>query len=198
MGVRIILVAAALVCGLTCAQAADREINVILPLTGNIAFVGTTQLQALKAVEAYVNKTGGIDGRQLSFVVQDDGSDVKTALQLAQGLIAKKVPLIMGSSSPQACAAIAPLVMADGPVHYCLANAANLDSASLNQPQGSFPAIGHPTRNPSRAHAASGPCRPSQATLQYGADRDAPKAAYQVLRGARPRSPGPKGRAIFH
>ncbi len=106
------------------ARAADPyEINVILPLTGNIAFVGTTQLQALKAVEAYVNKTGGIGGRQLSFVVQDDGSDVKTALQLAQGLVAKKVPLIMGSSSPQACAAIAPLVVQNGPLHYCLANA---------------------------------------------------------------------------
>jgi branched-chain amino acid transport system substrate-binding protein len=99
------------------------EINVILPLTGNIAFVGTTQLQALKAIEAYVNRTGGIGGRPLSFVVADDGSDVKTALQLAQGLIAKNVPLIMGSSSPQACAAIAPLVAANGPLHYCLANA---------------------------------------------------------------------------
>jgi branched-chain amino acid transport system substrate-binding protein len=106
------------------ARAADPyEINVILPLTGNIAFVGTTQLQALKAVEAYVNKTGGIGGRPLSFVVADDGSDVKTALQLAQGLIAKNVPVIMGSSSPQACAAIAPLVAANGPLHYCLANA---------------------------------------------------------------------------
>jgi branched-chain amino acid transport system substrate-binding protein len=106
------------------ARAADPyEINVILPLTGNIAFVGTTQLQALKAIEAYVNRTGGIGGRPLSFVVADDGSDVKTALQLAQGLIAKNVPLIMGSSSPQACAAIAPLVAANGPLHYCLANA---------------------------------------------------------------------------
>jgi hypothetical protein len=34
--VRIILVAATLVCGLTLAQAADREINVILPLTGGL------------------------------------------------------------------------------------------------------------------------------------------------------------------
>ncbi|HEV8021775.1 MAG TPA: ABC transporter substrate-binding protein [Candidatus Lustribacter sp.] len=122
-------VAAVLVAGLLAtlapaARAADPyEINVILPLTGNIAFVGTTQLQALKAVEAYVNRTGGIGGRPLSFVVADDGSDVKTSLQLFQGLVAKNVPIIMGSSSPQACASFVAIVAANGPVNYCLANA---------------------------------------------------------------------------
>src|ERR1700722_8422859 len=90
------------------ARAVDTyEINAILSLTGTGAFIGTTQLQALKAVEGYVNRTGGIDGRQLSFVVADDQSDVKTALLLAQGLIAKNVPIILGSSSPQACSATA-------------------------------------------------------------------------------------------
>jgi branched-chain amino acid transport system substrate-binding protein len=102
--------------------AAVYEINVILPLTGNIAFVGATQLQALKAVELYVNRTGGIDGRQLSFVVADDQSDVKTSLLLAQVLVAKNVPIFLGSSSPQACAAVGPLIAQHGPVHYCLGN----------------------------------------------------------------------------
>jgi branched-chain amino acid transport system substrate-binding protein len=106
------------------ARAADTyEINAILSLTGPTTFVGTTQLQALKAVEAYVNRTGGIGGRPLSFVVADDQSDAKTALQLAQGLIAKNVPIILGPGSPQSCAAIAPLIVQNGPVLYCLANA---------------------------------------------------------------------------
>jgi branched-chain amino acid transport system substrate-binding protein len=43
-------------------------------------------------------------------------------LLLAQGLIAKNVPIILGSSSPQACSATAPLVAQSGPVLYCLAN----------------------------------------------------------------------------
>ena len=39
------------------AGAADPyEIDAILPLTGGLAFVGTTNLQALKALEAYVNR----------------------------------------------------------------------------------------------------------------------------------------------
>ena len=105
------------------------EINVILPLSGNIAFVGATELQALKAVEAYVNRTGGIGGRPLSFVVADDQADPKTALQLAQNLIAKNVPVIIGPSSPQNCAAIAPLIP-NGPVMYCLAQAGSAPPGS--------------------------------------------------------------------
>jgi branched-chain amino acid transport system substrate-binding protein len=105
------------------ARAADPyEIDVILSLTGAQGFVGTTQLQALKAVEGYVNRTGGIAGRPVTFVAADDQSDTKTALLLAQNLIAKNVPVILGSSSPQACAATAPLVATAGPVLYCLAN----------------------------------------------------------------------------
>ena len=105
-------------------RAADPyEINAILPLTGNLAFVGTTNAQALKAIEGYVNRNGGIGGRPLSFVIADDQSDPKNSLQLAQGLIAKNVPVILGPASPQSCAAIAPVIEQNGPVLYCLANA---------------------------------------------------------------------------
>jgi branched-chain amino acid transport system substrate-binding protein len=108
------------------ARAADPYVvNVILPLTGNLAFVGTTEQQSLKAVEAWANRTGGIDGRPLQFAISDDSGDVKTGLQLAQNLIAKNVPIIMGPSSPQGCAALAPIVAQNGPVLYCLANAGN-------------------------------------------------------------------------
>jgi branched-chain amino acid transport system substrate-binding protein len=104
-------------------RAADPyEVNAILSLTGNVAFVGTTQLQALKAVEAYVNQNGGINGRPLSFVVSDDQSNAQTAVQLARTIIAKGVPIILGPSGPAGCAAIAPLVAQDGPVLYCLTN----------------------------------------------------------------------------
>jgi branched-chain amino acid transport system substrate-binding protein len=117
------VIAAASVTAIPVARAADPyEINTILSLTGNIAFVGATQMKSLKAVEAYVNQNGGINGRPVSFVVADDGSSPQTAVQLAQGMIAKGVPVILGSSSPNACGAIAPLVAQGGPVLYCLAN----------------------------------------------------------------------------
>lgn len=119
----LLLAVAATALAAPAARAADPyEINTILSLTGNIAFVGSTQLKALKAVEAYVNRNGGIAGRPVSFVIADDGSSPQTALQIAQGLIAKNVPVILGSSGPNACGAIAPLVAQSGPVLYCLAN----------------------------------------------------------------------------
>ena len=112
--------------GLTAASplraAEPYEINTILSLTGNIAFVGQTQLKSLKAIEAMVNAEGGIKGRPISFVVSDDESSPQTAVQLAHNLIAKNVPIILGSSSPNACGAIAPLIAASGPLLYCLAN----------------------------------------------------------------------------
>jgi branched-chain amino acid transport system substrate-binding protein len=106
------------------ARAADPyTINTILSLTGSYAFIGTTQLQALQALAGYVNKTGGISGRTLAFSASDDQSDPKVSVQLAQGLIAKHVPIILGSSSPGSCAAMTPLVEQNGPILYCLANA---------------------------------------------------------------------------
>jgi branched-chain amino acid transport system substrate-binding protein len=120
-----LLAAASLVMLSAPARSADApyEINVILPLTGRVAFVGATDQQALKALEGYVNKTGGIRGRPLSFVFADDQSDPKVSLQIAQGMIAKKVPIILGPSGPDTCAAIAPVVEQNGPLFYCLANA---------------------------------------------------------------------------
>ncbi len=106
------------------ARAADPyEINTILSLTGPVAFVGKTQLESLKALEAYVNQNGGIAGRPVSFVVNDDASSPANSLQIAQGLVAKHVPLILGPSAPDACAAISPIVQQNGPLLYCLANA---------------------------------------------------------------------------
>jgi branched-chain amino acid transport system substrate-binding protein len=123
---RSLAVALSVAAAATPAFAADPyEIQTLLSLTGNVAFVGSTQLQALKALEAYVNRTGGIHGRPVAFVVADDQSNPQTAVQLAQDLIAKGVPIILGSSGPAACAAIAPLIAAKGPLLYCLANGGN-------------------------------------------------------------------------
>lgn len=106
------------------ARAADPwEINVILPLTGVGAFVGAEQQQAVKAAQAAVNATGGINGRPISFVISDDQSNPQVAVQLIQGMRAKHVPLILGPSWAASCGAALALNDADGPVTYCLSNA---------------------------------------------------------------------------
>jgi branched-chain amino acid transport system substrate-binding protein len=100
-------------------QPATYEINVILPLTGQGAFLGQPQQQALQVLEGLVNREGGIQGHPVHFTFQDDQSSPQTAVQLANQLIAKKVPVILGSSLVAMCSAMAPL-MKDGPVMYCL------------------------------------------------------------------------------
>jgi branched-chain amino acid transport system substrate-binding protein len=101
------------------AAAADPyAINAILPVTGSGAFLGTEEQAALATVEARVNQDGGINGRQIHFVVADDQSNPRTAVQLAAALVAQHVPIILGSSLSALCSAIVPLVTA-GPVLYC-------------------------------------------------------------------------------
>ena len=113
------------------AVAADPyEINVILPMTGAAAFLGKADTNALNVIEATVNKAGGIRGRQIKFVVADDESNPALAVQLLNGVLAKKVPLVLGSTLGATCSAMMPLIK-DGPLEYCF-------SPSIRPPAGSY------------------------------------------------------------
>jgi branched-chain amino acid transport system substrate-binding protein len=89
------------------------EIPVIVSLTGTLAFVGAEEAQALHAMEPAINASGGIGGRPVAFVIQDDQSSPQVAVQLANALLAKKARVILGTTSVGACAAIAPLIKQD-------------------------------------------------------------------------------------
>ena len=101
------------------AQPAPYEINVILPLTGGAAFVGQANLETLHIEEKTVNASGGIHGRPVRFVVQDDQSNPTVDVQLTAGLIAKHVNAIIQGGLAASCRATVPLVSANGPVMYC-------------------------------------------------------------------------------
>ena len=118
---------------LTPARSADQqplEIDVILPLTGPGSFLGQTQGKTIKALETTINKRGGVRGRQVHFQVYDDATNPQNTVQLANQILAKKVPLVMGSSLSATCRAMNPL-FANGPVQYCL-------SPAIYPPNGSF------------------------------------------------------------
>ena len=66
-----------------------------------------------------VNQQGGIGGRPVKFNFLDDQSVPQTTLQLANGLVAKGVPVIFGSSVTATCNAIVPLLEKAGPINYC-------------------------------------------------------------------------------
>jgi len=94
------------------------QIDAILSLTGQVAFIGQSQAQTLHAIEDTVNKSGGIGGRPLKFVISDDQSTPRVAVQLATIAIAKKDNVIFGPGFTANCNAVLPLVK-DGPFEYC-------------------------------------------------------------------------------
>lgn len=112
------LVAALAVSQASAAGADPYEINVILSQTGSAAFLGSEETAALQVLEGVLNKNGGISGRPIKFVIQDDQSNPQIAVQLFNGIQTKKVPLILGSSIVATCSAIAAIAK-DGPVIYC-------------------------------------------------------------------------------
>jgi branched-chain amino acid transport system substrate-binding protein len=110
---------------------APYEINVILPITGGAAFLGTKEAEAVGVIEKQVNRSGGIRGRAIHFVVSDDASDPKTDVQIMSAFVQRHVPVVIGSSVSSMCAAMGPLVKESGPVMYCL-------SPLVEPPNGSF------------------------------------------------------------
>ncbi len=95
------------------------DIDVVLPITGTFAFVGTTHQKELQVLEGIVNKQGGIQGRPLHFVFHDDTSNPETSLQIHNAIIAKHPAVVLGSSLGALCQATTPLYLANGPVNYC-------------------------------------------------------------------------------
>jgi branched-chain amino acid transport system substrate-binding protein len=125
------------------------EIHFILSLTGSIAFIGHSYQQVFQAAQEAINKRGGIRGRPVSFVYADDASSPQTAIQLLNGLIDQKVPVIIGSPFVAVCQAMLPLVVQSGPVDYCIA-------PPLHPPAGGYVFV-----------AGSSAVDLSQATLNY-------------------------------
>ncbi len=112
-----VLVTASTVHGVVAAE--PLEIGVILSLTGQAAFIGHEEQTALAITETYVNGHGGVRGRPVHFVVSDDQSSPQVGIQLANALIAKKVPIFLGPSLAAVCAALIPIVRDNGPTMYC-------------------------------------------------------------------------------
>ena len=78
-----------------------------------------------------VNQRGGINGRPIKLVIADDTSSLPVALQIANGYIAKKVPVFLGSPLASACGSFLAIVAHSGPVDFC-------SSPPVSPPSGSF------------------------------------------------------------
>ena len=96
------------------------EVNVSLGLTGQGALLGSQIRVSLKLIEAMTNKSSGIKGRPLKFVINDDQTNPQIAVQIFNGYLTSKAPVVLGPALTAPCLAIAPLVSSSGPLTWCL------------------------------------------------------------------------------
>jgi len=99
--------------GLSRSWAQQRDpinIGLIIPLTGATSQFGATMGQAAKIAETEINAAGGVRGRPIQIVIEDDQSNPEAAVRAAHKLIdVDKVVSIGGSYASAVTSAIAPL-----------------------------------------------------------------------------------------
>ena len=102
------LLAAGLALGLggaALAQPAPIKVGVIIPLSGGAGPQGQHVTQAIQAMAALINESGGVLGRPLEILVRDDESTPAVGVSRANDLVGQGVSVIIeGWNSPVALA----------------------------------------------------------------------------------------------
>ncbi|TKC89390.1 branched-chain amino acid ABC transporter substrate-binding protein [Trinickia terrae] len=89
-------VAAGLAPGLAQSQGDTIKIGVPVPLSGSSANAGQDIVDGAKLAAAKINAAGGVLGKQIELVPEDDACDAQTAVQAAQKLIDAGVVAVAG------------------------------------------------------------------------------------------------------
>ena len=86
------------------------KIGVIQPLTGSVAFPGTTFVEGAKMAAEKINKHGGVLGKQIELVIEDGQCKGANSVSAAEKLIVKdKVPVLIGSFCSGATVTVMPV-----------------------------------------------------------------------------------------
>jgi len=95
--------------------AQEIKIGVTQPLTGAFAASGNYVTQGAKIAEDQINQAGGVLGRKIQLVIEDNKSNPTEAVATAEKLIARdKVPVLMGAWSSTLTLAVMPKLMEYG------------------------------------------------------------------------------------
>ncbi len=92
-----VTLALALTMGCSLAFAGTVKIGLMAPLTGAYASEGQDMRKLVELQAEELNKAGGINGDLVEVIVEDDGSDARSAALAAQRLVAKDVTVVIGT-----------------------------------------------------------------------------------------------------
>src|ERR1700739_1885271 len=90
------LAAAALALGIGAAHAQNIPIAVVGPITGSNAALGEQMKRGAEMAVADINAKGGVLGKRLELIEQDDACDPKQAVAAANEVVGKKVAFVAG------------------------------------------------------------------------------------------------------
>lgn len=98
-------------CGEGLEGGADGElrVGVILPLTGPAAPFGVPARAAIEQRVDEINEGGGVDGRDIELIIEDDATDPTTAAEKASELVGQGVVAVIGSATSSASLALVPI-----------------------------------------------------------------------------------------
>jgi branched-chain amino acid transport system substrate-binding protein len=104
------------------------KIGVIQPLTGSVAYNGTTDVNGIKLALAEINAKGGVLGKQVELVIEDGQCKPANTVNAAEKLIQRdKVVGLIGAFCSSATAAIMPVAESSKiPLITGVSSAANL------------------------------------------------------------------------
>jgi branched-chain amino acid transport system substrate-binding protein len=94
------------------------RIGATMSQTGNLATQGVPASNGYRLCEKHVNEKGGLLGRKIEFIIHDDKSDPKLAIDLYEKLITEeKVDAVMGPYGSTHTEAVAPVTEKHKKVH---------------------------------------------------------------------------------
>jgi branched-chain amino acid transport system substrate-binding protein len=87
---------AALALGAAPAWADDLTIAVAGPMTGPVASIGEQMKRGAEAAAAAINEAGGVNGRKIKLVIEDDACDPKQAVAVANLIVGQQIKFVDG------------------------------------------------------------------------------------------------------
>jgi branched-chain amino acid transport system substrate-binding protein len=77
-------------------KAQDITIAVAGPMTGPVASIGEQMKRGAETAAAAINDAGGVNGRKITIVIEDDACDPKQAVAIANRIVGQQIKYIDG------------------------------------------------------------------------------------------------------
>jgi branched-chain amino acid transport system substrate-binding protein len=102
------------------------QVGVLMDLSQTFAFIGTPTLAGVRTATDAINRAGGIDGRPIELVVQDDRTDAENARTSFRQLVDGGVVAVIGPNASSTLVPLAPVIEESQVPNLSLAAVADL------------------------------------------------------------------------